>query len=77
VQGVVDSSRTLGDVVVVAATWDHLDVVHQVSQRIGAPQAILPGNSGAVAGTDDYIAFVDTLVQRLADAAAEIDGVKP
>jgi len=77
VQGVVDRSRTLGDIVVMAATWDHLDVVRQVSQRIGAPQAILPGYSGAVADTDDYIAFMDTLVQRLADAAVAVGEVKP
>lgn len=70
VQDMVEKSRALGDVVVVAASWDHLDVVREVAGRAGASLAVLPGHSGAEPGTDDYLAFLDVVTLRLAEAAA-------
>lgn len=71
VQGVIEQGRTLGDVIVVAATWSHLDVARQTAERIGAPLAVLPASTGAEDGVDTYVELIDTIVARLAAAAAE------
>ncbi len=77
VQDMVEKSRTLGDVVIVAAGWDHLDVVREIAGRAGASLAVLPGHSGAEAGVDDYVAFLDEVTRRLAEAAAAPGGGRP
>ena len=73
VQNIIDKGRHLAGVLVIAAQWDHLEVAREVSERIGAPLAVLPGYSGAQAGTDDYFAFIDRLCLRVAEAAAQAD----
>lgn len=77
VQDMVEKSRALGDVVIVAAGWDHLDVVREIAGRAGASLAVLPGHSGAEAGADDYVAFLDEVTRRLAEAAAAPVGGRP
>jgi hypothetical protein len=67
----IDRGRELGDVIVVAATWSHVDTARQAAERIGAPLAVLPAATGADTGVDSYIALIDTIVERLAAAAAE------
>jgi zinc/manganese transport system substrate-binding protein len=71
VQEMIDRGRELGDVIVVAATWSHVDTARQAAERIGAPLAVLPAATGADTGVDSYIALIDTIVERLAAAAAE------
>ena len=71
VQTMIDQGRELGDVIVVSATWAHIDVARQTADRIGAPLAILPAATGAEDGVDTYIGLIDTIVERLAAAARE------
>lgn len=71
VQSVIKQGLELGDVIVVAATWSHLDVAVGVADRIGAPLAILPAATGAEDGIDGYIALMDEIIKRLAAAAQE------
>ena len=71
VQAVIEQGRALGDVIVVAATWSHLDVARQTAERLGAPLAVLPASTGAEDGVDSYVELIDTIVGRLAAAAAE------
>ncbi len=71
VQLMIEQGRRLGDVVVLAATWDHLDVARRAADRIEAPLAIVPAATGAEDGVDTYIALIDTIVARLAAAAIE------
>ncbi len=70
VQTMIDKGRGLPGVFVIAAQWDHQDVAEEVAERIGTSLAVLPGYSGAQKGTDDYFAFIDRLVTRVAEAAA-------
>ena len=58
--------------IVVCAQWDHQDAVNEVAQRIDCPAVVLPGQTGALAGSDDYFAFIDMICTRLATAATEL-----
>lgn len=71
VQEMIERGRALGDVIVVAATWSHLDVARQTAERIGAPLAVLPASTGAEDGVDSYVQLMDTITARLAAAAAK------
>lgn len=71
VQTIIEKGRSLEDVMIVAAQWDHLDVAEEVAQRIGTSLAVLPGYSGAQKGTDNYLDFIDRLVSQVALAASE------
>lgn len=70
VQEVIGLGRGLDGPIVIAATWDHLDVTEEVAERIGAPLAVLPAYSGAQSGTHTYVDFMDRICERLAAAAA-------
>ncbi len=74
VQQMVERGRELGDVIVVAATWSHIDVARRTAERIGAPLAVLPAATGAEDGIDGYIQLIDTIVARLVAAAGERGG---
>ena len=71
VQEMIDRGRELGDVIVVAATWSHIDVARRAAHRMGAPLAVLPASTGAVDGVDSYLHLIDAIVKGLATAAAE------
>lgn len=72
VRDVIAKGREVGKVLVVCAQWDHLDAVREVADRIGCPAVVLPGQTGALAGSDDYFAFIDMICARLAAGAAEL-----
>jgi len=69
VQEVIDLGRGLDRPIVVAASWDHLDVAEEVAGRIGASLAVLPAYSGGQSGTHEYVDFVDRICERLVAAA--------
>ncbi len=71
VQTMVEQGRELGDVIVVAATWSHVDVARETARRIGCPLAVLPAASGSEKGVDGYVQLIDEIVARLAAAAVE------
>jgi len=74
VQEMIERGRELGDVIVVAATWSHIDVARRAADRIGAPLVVLPAAVGADDGVDDYLGLMDVIVERLAAAAVEETG---
>lgn len=69
VREVIQLGRNLEAPIVIAATWDHLDVAEEVAGRIGAPLTVLPGYCGAQDGTDSYFDFIDRICDRLVEAA--------
>lgn len=73
VQEMIEEGRELGDVVVVAATWSHVDVARRAADRIGAPLAVLPAASGAEDGVESYVDLIDTIIARLVAAAGGED----
>jgi zinc/manganese transport system substrate-binding protein len=73
VRDVIAEARALGKVILISAQWDHQDAVNEVADRIGCPSAVLPGHTGALPGTDDYFALIDTICSRLAAAADQLE----
>ena len=54
--------------VIMRETWYPPDVADLVAERTGAKVLAMPQTPGAVKGTEDYIAHLDYLVTRLAEA---------
>jgi len=69
VHEIIEKGRNLEEVVIIAAQWDHQEIAEKVAERISAPLAVLPGQSGAQEGTDNYIDFIDRLCSNVAEAA--------
>ncbi|MBU0741191.1 zinc ABC transporter substrate-binding protein [bacterium] len=76
VHEMMDKAKRLGDVVIIAATWDHLDAAKEVGKRSGAPLVVLPGHTGGTDGTDDYISFIDTICRSLAAATTQLQSLR-
>ena len=47
VEGVVKRGRILGNVIVIAAPWNHIDAARKVADRMGAPLVVLPAAVGS------------------------------
>ena len=54
--------------VIIRETWYPPDVADLVAEKTGAKVLAMPQTPGAVKGTEDYIAHLDYLVARLAEA---------
>ncbi len=67
----IKKAGELEGVIVIAAQWQHIDAAREVAQRIGAPLAVLPGQTGALPGAEDYPSTIETIIERLARAAGE------
>ena len=70
VHAVIERARQLDSVTIVCAQWDHLEIAEEVSERIGAPLAILPGYSGALPGSENYLDFIGMLIDGIVDSSA-------
>jgi zinc/manganese transport system substrate-binding protein len=69
VEHLIKRGRALGDVILITATWDHVDAARHAADRMGAPLVVLPAAIGAVEGVDDYLGLFDTICARLRDAS--------
>lgn len=74
VRRLIDVGRKLPDVLIMAATWSHLDVARDVAKRTGGHLAIVPGQTGGVEEAADYFTFIDTVCSRLGAAATAVEG---
>ena len=54
--------------VILHESWYSREVTELVARRTGATMLVVPQTTGAVRGTDDYIAHLDYLVAALAAA---------
>jgi zinc/manganese transport system substrate-binding protein len=43
VEGLIELGRQQGPVLVIAATWDHIDAAGRVAEKTGSALAVLPG----------------------------------
>ncbi len=68
VHDIIEKGRNIEEVVIIAAQWDHQEIAEKVADRIGAQLAVLPGQSGAQEGTDNYFDFIDRLCSKVAEA---------
>ncbi len=55
--------------VVIVSSWKEPTRAREVAESVGAKLVILPGEVNAMEGTEDYFAWIDTIVTKLAEAA--------
>jgi zinc/manganese transport system substrate-binding protein len=70
VEQLIERGRVLGNVVLIAATWDHLDAARHAANRMGAPLVVLPAAIGAVPEVTGYLGLFDTICARLQEAVS-------
>jgi zinc/manganese transport system substrate-binding protein len=68
VEEVIKLGQTYPSTAVLAAPWNHLDAARRVSERVEAPLVVLPAASGALEGSDDYLAMFETICELLGEA---------
>ncbi len=71
VEELIIAGRDLDNLLIMAATWDHLDVARQVAKRSGGSLTVVPGQTHATDGVPDYFALIDTICRGLATAAGQ------
>jgi zinc/manganese transport system substrate-binding protein len=69
VSDLINAARQRGRVIVIAATWNHLDASRNAAERMSAPLVVLPAAVGASEGAESYLAMFETICGRLAAAA--------
>ncbi len=74
VTGLIDQGRRQVPVLVVAATWDHLDGARRVAEKIETEMVVLPASSRAVDEVTGYLEMFEVICDRLEAAAGSEDG---
>ena len=69
VEGLVELGRAQDAVLVIAATWDHLDGAQRVAEKIGTAMAVLPASSLAVEAAGGYLDLFEVICDQLEKAA--------
>ena len=59
---------------VVAATWDHLDGARRVAEKIETEMVVLPASSRAVDEAAGYLDVFEVICDRLEAASGSEDG---
>lgn len=77
VEGLIKLGRLQESVLVVAATWDHIDGAQRVADKIGGELAVLPASSGAVEEATGYLELFEIICVRLEAAAQSLEGDGP
>lgn len=70
VEGLIELGRRQGPVVVVAATWDHIDAAARVADKTGSSLAVLPGSTFALEEASGYLELFEVICGKLESASA-------
>ncbi len=70
VEGLIELGRHQGPVMVIAATWDHIDAAERVAEKTGSPLAVLPASTFATEEAAGYLDLFEVICDKL-EAAAE------
>jgi len=70
VEGLIELGRLQGPVIVVAATWDHIDAAERVAEKTGSVLAVLPASTFATEEAAGYLDLFEVICGKL-EAAAE------
>jgi zinc/manganese transport system substrate-binding protein len=71
VEQLIQLGRAQDGVMVIAATWNHIDGARHVADRIGAPLAVLPASSQAVDEAPGYLELFDVILDSLTAASGK------
>ena len=70
-EGLIELGRQQSPVIVLAATWDHIDGADRVAGKIGAPLAVMPASSLAVEEAAGYMDLMEFLCHALETARSD------
>ena len=72
VEGLIEIGRQQGPVIVIAATWDHIDAAARVAEKTGSSLAVMPGSTFALDEASGYLDLFEVICGKLESAAAAI-----
>ena len=70
-EGLIELGRTHDSVLVIAATWDHIDGAKRVAEKIGTKLAVLPASSLAVDEAVGYLDLFEVICDQLEIATGD------
>ena len=70
VEGLIELGRLQGPVLVIAATWDHIDAAERVAEKTGSILAVMPASTFAMEEAAGYLDLFEVICGKL-EAAAE------
>ncbi|MBU2692331.1 MAG: metal ABC transporter substrate-binding protein [Candidatus Eisenbacteria bacterium] len=70
VEELIQKGKHLGNSIVIAAPWNHLDAARNTADRMGAPFLILPPAVGSTEEAAGYFDMFDDICSKLGTAAA-------
>ncbi|MEN8005991.1 MAG: metal ABC transporter substrate-binding protein [Candidatus Krumholzibacteriota bacterium] len=70
VEGLIELGRQHNPVLVIAATWNHIEAAAHVAGKIGAELAVLPGSTLAVEEATGYLELFEVICRNLETAGA-------
>ena len=70
VEGLIQLGRQQGPVLVMAATWNHIEAAARVAEKIGSSLAVLPGSTYATEEASSYLELFEVICGKLESAAA-------
>lgn len=71
VEGLIELGRTASPILVLAATWNHIDGASHVAEKAGAPLIVLPASSGAVDEAPGYLDLFEFICSSLEEPAGQ------
>jgi len=69
VEGLIELGRLQGPVIVIAATWDHIDAAERVAEKTGSVLAVLPASTFAIEEAAGYLDLFEVICGKLEAAS--------
>jgi len=70
VEGLIELGRRQGPVLVIAATWDHVEAADRVAEKTSSALAVLPASTFAMEEVAGYLDLFEVICGKLETAAA-------
>ena len=77
VKGLIELGRLQGPVLVIAATWDHVEGAGRVAEKIDSALAVLPASTFATEEVGGYLDLFEIICEKLEAAAVSDAGNGP
>ncbi len=69
VEGLIELGRRQGPILVIAATWDHVEAAGRVAEKTGSALAVMPGSTYATEEAAGYLDLFEVICGKLEAAA--------
>ena len=71
VEGLIELGRKESPVLILAATWNHIDGARHVAEKVDAPLIVVPASSGAVKEAPDYVDLFEYICASLKNSGSD------